>query len=186
MQGRLAGKVAVVTGSTMGIGWEIARRFMAEGARVVVNSRTAERVEQAVKELNTDDTVVGFTGDVSDEHDATAPNRATSCNRCWTPRERTTRRSSWYSSPSSSVRQGCPGVVGDCGTPPLGSRPHRPRWWSRWGGGSGGGIRVGGGVDRCGGIPGVVSLVVGLSAALARLTAVVVPDSRRAWCSTSR
>lgn len=72
MQGRLAGKVAVVTGSTMGIGWEIARRFVAEGARVVVNSRTAERVKQAVQELNTGDTVAGFTGDVSDEHDATA------------------------------------------------------------------------------------------------------------------
>jgi NAD(P)-dependent dehydrogenase (short-subunit alcohol dehydrogenase family) len=39
---RLAGKTAIVTGSTKGIGLAVARTFAREGARVVVNSRSAE------------------------------------------------------------------------------------------------------------------------------------------------
>ena len=38
---RLAGKTAVVTGSTKGIGLGIARAFTREGARVVINARHA-------------------------------------------------------------------------------------------------------------------------------------------------
>ena len=48
---RLEGKTAIVTGSTKGIGLAIARAFVREGARVVVNSRSAEdcaRVAQAL------------------------------------------------------------------------------------------------------------------------------------------
>lgn len=41
--GRLEGEVAIVTGSTAGIGAEIARVFAAEGASVVVTGRNAER-----------------------------------------------------------------------------------------------------------------------------------------------
>jgi len=41
MAGRLDGKTALVTGSTKGIGLEIARAFVREGARVIVNSRSA-------------------------------------------------------------------------------------------------------------------------------------------------
>ncbi len=40
---RLAGEVALVTGSTSGLGAEIARLFAAEGARVVVTGRSPER-----------------------------------------------------------------------------------------------------------------------------------------------
>jgi NAD(P)-dependent dehydrogenase (short-subunit alcohol dehydrogenase family) len=40
-------RVCVVTGSTAGIGLEVARLLAAEGARVVVCGRSAERVEQA-------------------------------------------------------------------------------------------------------------------------------------------
>jgi len=42
MSGRLEGKTAIVTGSTKGIGLGIAKAYVREGARVVVNSRSAE------------------------------------------------------------------------------------------------------------------------------------------------
>lgn len=44
-EGRFSGKVAVVTGSSSGIGEEIARRFAEEGAAVVTNGRTQERAD---------------------------------------------------------------------------------------------------------------------------------------------
>lgn len=45
---QLAGKLALVTGSTAGIGLAIAKALAAEGARVIVNGRTEARVAAAV------------------------------------------------------------------------------------------------------------------------------------------
>src|SRR4051812_33513144 len=44
---QLKGKLAMVTGSTAGIGFAIAQSLAAEGARVIINGRTTERVNAA-------------------------------------------------------------------------------------------------------------------------------------------
>lgn len=47
----LQGKLALVTGSTAGIGFAIATALADEGARVVINGRTKARVNQALEKL---------------------------------------------------------------------------------------------------------------------------------------
>ncbi len=47
----LAGKIAIVTGSTEGIGFAIAKGLLDAGAQVVVNGRTAAKVDAAVTRL---------------------------------------------------------------------------------------------------------------------------------------
>uniref|UniRef100_A0A6J4IUG4 3-oxoacyl-[acyl-carrier protein] reductase n=1 Tax=uncultured Armatimonadetes bacterium TaxID=157466 RepID=A0A6J4IUG4_9BACT len=49
MGDRMSGKVAVITGSTGGLGEGIARRLAAEGARVVVSGRRAEEGEAVAR-----------------------------------------------------------------------------------------------------------------------------------------
>jgi NAD(P)-dependent dehydrogenase (short-subunit alcohol dehydrogenase family) len=51
MDFELRGKRALVTGSTAGIGFAIAKALAAEGASVVVNGRTSERVTTAVEAM---------------------------------------------------------------------------------------------------------------------------------------
>jgi 3-oxoacyl-[acyl-carrier protein] reductase len=58
----LAGRVALVTGASQGIGRAIAAELIAEGARVAVSSRSRERIDAAAAEL-------GATGFVFDSLD---------------------------------------------------------------------------------------------------------------------
>ena len=64
----LSGRTAIVTGSTSGIGLAIARGLAAAGAAVVVNGRTAARVQAAVASLQKDvpgATLTGVAADLS-------------------------------------------------------------------------------------------------------------------------
>ena len=45
---QLKGKTALVSGSTLGIGFAIASTLAREGATVIVNGRTKERVDDAI------------------------------------------------------------------------------------------------------------------------------------------
>jgi NAD(P)-dependent dehydrogenase (short-subunit alcohol dehydrogenase family) len=63
----LAGKVAVVTGGTRGIGLMMARGLLQAGARVYVSSRKAEAGDAAVAELSPFGAVVSIPADLSTE-----------------------------------------------------------------------------------------------------------------------
>lgn len=68
MSGRLQDEVALVTGSTRGLGREIARLFAQEGARVVVTGRDRERGEETASSLRSAGASVRFlSADLGDE-----------------------------------------------------------------------------------------------------------------------
>ena len=48
---QLSNKTAFVSGSTAGIGFSIAKQLAAEGAKVIINGRTTERIDAAVSEI---------------------------------------------------------------------------------------------------------------------------------------
>ena len=64
---QLKGKLALVSGSTAGIGLAIATTLAQEGARVIVNGRTQQAVDAAVAQVKatTGADVLGFAGDLS-------------------------------------------------------------------------------------------------------------------------
>jgi glucose 1-dehydrogenase len=64
--GRLAGRVAIITGASTGIGAGIAARFLAEGASVGLMSRRADRLAATVESLDAPDRVLAMPGDVTD------------------------------------------------------------------------------------------------------------------------
>src|SRR5580693_1865568 len=67
---QLKDKLALVSGSTKGIGLAIATGLVAEGARVIVNGRTEKSVAEALAEIRRavpSAALEGFAGDLSTE-----------------------------------------------------------------------------------------------------------------------
>jgi NAD(P)-dependent dehydrogenase (short-subunit alcohol dehydrogenase family) len=64
---KLENKKAFVSGSTQGIGYAIARKLLEEGTTVIINGRTAEKVNTAVNKLKQEfgDRVTGVAADFS-------------------------------------------------------------------------------------------------------------------------
>lgn len=68
---RLAGKVAIVTGGSQGIGFAIARTFAREGAAVVMSSRREDAIEEAARQIGSEGgQAVGVRADVASREDA--------------------------------------------------------------------------------------------------------------------
>jgi 3-oxoacyl-[acyl-carrier protein] reductase len=66
----LAGKVALVTGASQGIGLGIAQRLSSDGALVVLADRNEEKVKSAAAEINSEGgDAVAATGDVRNQTD---------------------------------------------------------------------------------------------------------------------
>jgi NAD(P)-dependent dehydrogenase (short-subunit alcohol dehydrogenase family) len=70
----LAGKLALVSGSTAGIGYAIAESLAREGTHVIINGRSASAVEAAISGIrkNCDTPLFGFAGDLSSAEAAAA------------------------------------------------------------------------------------------------------------------
>jgi NAD(P)-dependent dehydrogenase (short-subunit alcohol dehydrogenase family) len=78
-------KAALVTGSTAGIGLPIATTLAKEGAAVIVNGRTQQRVDEA---LQTSDAAYSIVADLATETRARSnylsfPNRGHIGEQCW-------------------------------------------------------------------------------------------------------
>lgn len=70
---KIKDKLALITGSTAGIGLSIAKALSAEGARTIINGRSEASVERAISELEATATgrLLGFAGDLSTAKAAT-------------------------------------------------------------------------------------------------------------------
>ena len=63
--GKLAGKVAVITGGGSGVGKAVAALFLKEGAKVVIAGRDADKLNAAVTELGSGPHILAVPTDVS-------------------------------------------------------------------------------------------------------------------------
>jgi len=70
---KLRGKRALVTGSTVGIGFAIASGLAREGAEVIVNGRSEKRVAEAVKRISSEarSQVLGIAADLGNSEGVT-------------------------------------------------------------------------------------------------------------------
>ncbi len=68
--GRLDGKVAIITGASTGLGPVMAKRFVDEGARVLLAARREELVREAARACG--DTAIAMRVDVTDEDEVIA------------------------------------------------------------------------------------------------------------------
>ena len=68
--GRLAGKVAVITGASTGCGPVMAKLFVEQGAKVLMSARRVELVEEAAREIGPD--AIAMRCDVTSEDDVKA------------------------------------------------------------------------------------------------------------------
>ena len=66
---KLVGKVALITGASQGLGYQIAKRFANEGANLIICSRSKNEIRDVVselsQELSNDQRIYGFDCDVS-------------------------------------------------------------------------------------------------------------------------
>jgi NAD(P)-dependent dehydrogenase (short-subunit alcohol dehydrogenase family) len=62
VSGRFAGRTAIVTGASRGIGLAIARRLVADGAKVVITGRKKDALDEAVAELGGPAHALGVAG----------------------------------------------------------------------------------------------------------------------------
>lgn len=67
MSHRLDGKVAIVTGGTLGIGLAVADKFVEEGGKVMITGRHADVGEKAAKSIGGPDVIQFFQHDATDE-----------------------------------------------------------------------------------------------------------------------
>ncbi len=65
-RGQLTGKVALITGASRGIGFAIAQRLVADGARVAITARGVETLEEAVAALGGLPYALGIAGKSDD------------------------------------------------------------------------------------------------------------------------
>lgn len=69
MHGKLAGKIAIVTGGAGGIGKATAKKFLAEGAKVTIVDISEEQVISVKEEFNSLGQVLAISADVTKEED---------------------------------------------------------------------------------------------------------------------